>query len=117
MEMARRGAQALMVPQEPLFYENPVPVIAAASKYGLPTISANGSLIEAGGVAVLTHSNDEQGERFAWFVDKILRGAKPAELPIQQPTRFEIGINLKAAKALGLKVPQSVLLRADAVLE
>jgi putative ABC transport system substrate-binding protein len=117
MEMTRRGAQALMVPQEPLFYENPVPVIAAASKYGLPTISANSSLIEAGGLAVLTHSDDEQSERFAWFVDKILRGAKPAELPIQQPTRFVTVINLKAAKALGLKVPRAVLLRADGVLE
>jgi putative ABC transport system substrate-binding protein len=116
MEMARRGAQALMVPQEPL-YENPIPLMAAASNYGLPTISANGSIMAAGGLALLTHSDDEQSERFAWFVDKILRGAKPAEPPIQQPTRFEIGINLKAAKTLGLKVPKSVLLRADAVLE
>ncbi len=59
----------------------------------------------------------EQNERFAWFVDKILRGAKPAELPIQQPTRFVLVVNLKAAKALGLKVPQSILLRADEVVE
>jgi len=59
----------------------------------------------------------EQNERFAWFVDKILRGAKPAELPIQQPTRFSLVVNLKAAKALGIKVPQSILLRADDVVQ
>jgi putative ABC transport system substrate-binding protein len=117
MEMARRGAQALMIPQAPLFYENPVPLMTAASKYALPTITENGGLIEAGALTGLNHSSAEQNERFAWFVDKILRGAKPAELPIQQPTRFVLVVNLKAAKALGLKVPQSILLRADEVVE
>jgi putative ABC transport system substrate-binding protein len=67
-------------------------------------------------LALLTHSPAEQDERFAWFVDKILRGAKPAELPIQQPTRFMLVVNLKAAKALGLTVPRSILLRADEVV-
>jgi len=116
-EMARRGAQGLMVPQEPLIYENPVPVMAVASKFALPTIAANSALVQAGALAKLSHSGQEQLERFAWFVDKILRGAKPAELPIQQPTRFELVISLKAANALGLKVPRSILLRADEVVE
>jgi putative ABC transport system substrate-binding protein len=116
-EMARRGAQALMVPQEPLFYENPVPLMVVALRFSLPTIGASGSIVEAGGLAVLSHSGQEQRERFAWFIDKILRGAKPAELPIQQPTRFELVINVKAAKSLGLAIPQSVLLRADRVVE
>jgi putative tryptophan/tyrosine transport system substrate-binding protein len=115
-EMARRGAQALMVPQEALFYENPDPLMTAASKYALPTLWAN-NLMAAGALAFFTYSNAEQNERIAWFVDKILRGAKPAELPIQQPTRFVLGINLKAAKALGLTIPKSILLRADEVIQ
>ena len=68
-------------------------------------------------MALLTYSRPEQHERFAWFVDKILRGAKPAELPIQQPTRFVLHVNLKAAKGLGLTVPRSILLRADRIVE
>jgi putative ABC transport system substrate-binding protein len=116
MEMARRGAQALMVPQESVFYENPVPLMTAAFKYALPTITANSELMAAGALALFSYSEAEQNERFAWFVDKILRGAKPAELPIQQPTRFVLVVNLKAAKTLGLTVPQSVLLRADEVV-
>lgn len=116
-EMARRGAQGLMVPQEPLFYENSVPVMTVASKFALPTATANGSILIAGALVFLNYDGDEQDERFAWFVDKILRGAKPAELPIQQPTRFSLAVNLKAAKALGLTVPQSILLRADEIIK
>ncbi len=117
MEMARRGAQALMVPVAPLFYENAAALMAAASKYALPTVGEDGDLVNAGALASLSHSGAEQNERFAWFVDRILRGAKPAELPIQQPTRFVLAVNLKAAKALGIKVPQSILLRADDVFQ
>jgi putative ABC transport system substrate-binding protein len=115
-EMARRGAQALIIPQESLFFENPALVMSLASQYALPAVTSNGSIVEAGALAVLTTSLDEQNERFAWFVDKILRGAKPSELPIQQPTRFTLVVNLKAAKSLGLTIPRSVLLRADEVV-
>lgn len=116
-EMARRGAQALMVPQEPLFFENPVPLMTLASRYALPTVTANGNIVDAGALILLAHSGDEQDERFAWFVDKILRGAKPADLPVQQPTRFVLVVNLRAAKALGIAVPRSILLRADVVVQ
>jgi len=61
-------------------------------------------------------SPSEQNRRYAAFVDKILRGANPANLPIEQPTQFEIGINLRTAKALGITIPQSLLLRADQVV-
>ena len=107
-EMARRGAQALLVPSEPLFYENPVPLVTLASKFALPIVTGNRNFVEAGALALLGHSPEEQSERFAWFVDKILRGAMPADLPIQQPTKFVLVVNLRAAKALGLTVPRSV---------
>ena len=114
--MARLGAQALIVPQEPMLYEAPIPLMVVASKFALPTLTANGNILAAGALILLAHSEEEQDERFAWFVDKILRGVKPAELPIQQPTRFKLVVNLKAAKALGLTVPRSILLRADEVI-
>ncbi len=117
VEMARRGAQALLFPQEPLFSENAVPFMSVALKFALPTVTAGGNMIEAGALAYLAHSSAEQNERFAWCVDKILHGVEPAELPIQQPTRFVLVVNLKAAKALGLTVPRSILLRADEVIE
>ena len=116
-EMARRGAQALIVPGEPLFYENPVPVMAAALRLALPTVSGALKIMAEGALVSLSYSDAEQYEVFAWFVDRILRGAKPADLPMQQPTRFELGVNLKAAKALGITVPQSILLRATEVIK
>ena len=116
VEAARLGAQGLLVPQEPIF-QDPVPLMAAASKYALPVVSASAAVVEAGGLASLAHSSQEQSERFAWFVDRILRGSKPADLPIQQPTRFVLVVNQKAAKSLGLTIPRRVLLRADEIIE
>jgi ABC-type uncharacterized transport system substrate-binding protein len=73
--------------------------------------------VQDGGLVSYAYSDAERDRRFAYFMDKILRGAKPADLPIEQPTKFEIAINLKTAKLLGLTVPQSLLLRADEVIE
>jgi putative ABC transport system substrate-binding protein len=115
-EVARRRAQALMVGAA-LFYSNRVPLMRAALRHALPTVVDARGYVEAGGLLSLSIDFVEKDRAFVYFVDKILRGAKPADLPIQQPTKFVLSINLKTAKALGLTIPQSLLLRADEVIQ
>jgi putative ABC transport system substrate-binding protein len=116
-ELARRRVQALFVHPDDLFYSNRVPIVSAALKYALPTLSMAKEWLEAGALVTYAASDAEIDRRYAAFVDRVLRGAKPADLPIEQPTVFELGINLKTAKALGISVPQSLLLRADQVIQ
>ena len=118
-ELARRRAQALFVQADSLFSANLVPITSAALRYALPTLGAVGKeeILEAGALVSYSHSEAEAAQRYAAFVDRILRGAKPADLPIEQPTKFELGINLKTAKALGITVPLAMLLRADKVIQ
>ena len=115
-KMARGRAQALFVNRESLFVDNRIPLMSAARRYGLPTLAGNKEMLAAGALIYYANSDAEQDQRVAAFVDRILRGAKPADLPIEQPTKFELGINLKTAKALGLTIPQSLLVRADEVI-
>jgi putative ABC transport system substrate-binding protein len=88
-----------------------------ALKHRLPAVYAYQELVEAGGLMSFGPSYPRMHRRAAYFVDRILKGASPSELPMEQPTQFELMINLKTAKALGLTIPPSLLLRADQVID
>jgi putative tryptophan/tyrosine transport system substrate-binding protein len=92
-------------------------VLDVAQKQALPTMFYGFFFVEHGGLVAYSASDAQLGRQAARLVDKILNGSKPANLPVEQPTTFELVINLKTAKTLGLKIPQSVLLRADRVIE
>ena len=114
---ARRArAQALYVAEGALFYVHRVVLTQLASKARLPAIYRTRFFVEAGGMMSYGASWLDQVRGAAGYVDKILKGAKPSDLPIEQPTKFELVINLKTAKALGITIPQSILLRADEVI-
>ena len=91
-------------------------VLNLATNVRLPVFSYYREFVEAGGLMAYGASTAGMYRRAAYFVDRILRGAKPGDLPIEQPTKFELFINLKTAKALGVAIPQSFLLRADEVI-
>ena len=91
--------------------------VGLALKYRLPSLSTQKSAVQAGILMSYSASLAERGQEIARYVDKILKGAKPADLPVQQPTRYELVINLKTAKSLGLTIPPSLLARADEVIE
>jgi putative ABC transport system substrate-binding protein len=110
-------AGALFTLEDRLFYGLRARVADLALKHRLPAISGLRPFAEAGGLAVYGPSDTENYRRAATYVDKILKGAKPADLPVEQPTQFELIINTKTAKAIGLTIPQSVLLRADRIIQ
>jgi putative ABC transport system substrate-binding protein len=91
-------------------------IINHAAKHRLPAIYFQSVFVENGGLMSYATNNADEWRRSAVYVDKILKGAKPADLPIQQPTKFEFIINLKAAKQIGLTIPPNVLARADKVI-
>ena len=109
--------QALYVCASALFNANIARINTLALGARLPTITSLREYVEAGGFMSYGASNTDQFRRAGETVDKILKGAKPADLPVEQPTAFELVINLTTAKALGLKIPEAFLLRADAVIE
>ena len=88
-----------------------------AIQYRLPAISRSPGFAQAGGLFQYGENPRELARRAAVYVDKILKGAKPADLPIEQPTKFELVVNLKTAKALGLTIRQSILVRADEIIQ
>jgi len=113
----QRGAGAVMILGSPTLYEYQRRIGELAAMTRLPAISAWRQLPEAGGLMSYGADVQDMFRRAAVFVDRILRGARPADLPVEQPTKFELVINLKTAKALGLTIPQSMLLRADEVIQ
>jgi putative ABC transport system substrate-binding protein len=112
-----KHAGAFTVLADPLMTEHRARILQLAGKHRLPGMYYAREWSEAGGLMAYGVSSAELSRRAATYVDKILKGAKPADLPVEQPTKFELVINLKTAKALGLTIPQSVLIRADQVIE
>ena len=106
----------ITITNNPLFRDSKN-VTDLALKNRLPSMYEGGSWVEAGGLMSYSANDIELFRRAATYVDKILKGAKPADLPVEQPTKFEFVINLKTAKALNLTIPQSVLFRADRVIK
>jgi putative ABC transport system substrate-binding protein len=92
-------------------------IISAAARYSVPAVYWQSSFAKDGGLLAYGPDPVDLWRRAATYVDRILRGAKPAELPVQLPTKFEMAVNLKTAKALGLTVPPSILVRGDEVIE
>ena len=113
----RQHVDALLVGADGLTQMHQQTIVQLAGRHRLPAAYPAREFVEAGGLMAYALSYPDLYFRFASFADKIFRGAKPGDLPIEQPTRFELVINLKTAKALGLTIPQSLLLRTDAVLQ
>ncbi|MSQ72509.1 MAG: ABC transporter substrate-binding protein [Betaproteobacteria bacterium] len=115
--MQRERAQALIVQLSAFSTEHRQRIVALAARHRLPAIFSLRSFVDAGGLMCYGPSFPDMHRRAAFFVDRIFKGARPADLPVEQPTTFEMVINLKTAKALGLTIPQAVLLRADEVIQ
>jgi len=115
--LSRERVDALFASDTPLNFHNQRLIIDFPAKQRLPAVYAGRESVEAGGFMGYGVDVLDVYRRAAGYVDRILRGTKPADLPVEQPTRFELVINLKTAKALGLTIPQSILIRADQVIE
>ena len=116
-QMVRWKAGALIVARGPFLNNQPRLIAELAAKHRLPTIAGLTEYVEAGGLISYGPSLTDLFRRGATYVDKIFKGAKPGDLPVEQPTKFELFINRKTAKALGLAIPQSLLISADQVIE
>lgn len=115
--MALKKAEALIVPVDPVFILQWRLIAELALKHRLPSTAGAGEYAQAGGLLSYGSNFPDNYRRSATYVDKILKGAKPADLPVEQPTKFELIINRKTAQALGLTIPQSILTGADRVIE
>jgi len=116
--ITEQRAQALIVTSpNPVNYSNRGRIVAFAQQNRLPSMYANRDYADAGGLMSYGPHVPDLYRRAATYVDKILKGAKPADLPVEQPTRFELVVNLKTARSLGLTIPQSILIRVDQVIQ
>jgi putative ABC transport system substrate-binding protein len=116
-EVDRVRPQAVVVPADPLFTSLSGELVQRLATLRVPTVYGRRIHVAHGGLLSYGSDLDANWRHAARFIDRLLRGARPADLPVEQPTRFELVVNLKTAKALGIKIPQSVLLRADEVIE
>ena len=115
--LLQRGAGALLVVDDPLFNSQRTKLVALATHYRIPTIYFHSEFVKAGGLISYASNYRERFHQIGIYTGQILKGAKPSDLPVVQPTRLELVINLKAAKALGLQIPDRLLARADEVIE
>jgi ABC-type uncharacterized transport system substrate-binding protein len=113
----RAQAEAVTVLSDPVTVARRSDITEMAARYRVPTIYALREWVEDGGLISYATSLNDQWRRAARYVDKIFKGAKPGDLPVEQPTNFELVINMKTAKALGLTIPQSLLVRADEIIQ
>jgi len=113
----KAGVDGIVAPMDGNTFANRKDLVAAALKHRLPAIYGDRDYVVAGGLMSYSSPLSHRLRRAAVFVDKILRGANPADLPVEQPTRFELVINMKTAKMLGITIPRSLLVRADEVIE
>jgi putative ABC transport system substrate-binding protein len=114
--LSKERPDGLYVTTSPLMTANLKRTVGFASKSRLPSVGSNTEYVNAGGLMSYDADTADGYRRVATYVDKILKGAKPADLPVQQPTKFELAFNLKTAKQIGVTIPQSVLYRADKVI-
>jgi putative tryptophan/tyrosine transport system substrate-binding protein len=115
--MVRARVSALLVLSDGMFWGERTRIADLALRHRLPSMFGNTEFAEAGGLMTYAPSSVAPYRRAGYYVDKILKGAKPGDLPVEQPTKFEFMINLKTAKALGVTIPPSLLLRADEVIQ
>jgi putative ABC transport system substrate-binding protein len=115
--LSKEHADGIYVPSGPLIFANRKQIPGFALKTRLPSVFVNREAVEAGGLMSYARDVAVSYRRVATYVDRILKGAKPADLPIEQPTKFELIINLKTAKQIGLTIPPNVLARADQVIK
>ena len=115
--MTRERADAVILFPSPMLFVERRRIVDLAAKHRLPLMSMGRELVELGGLMSYGASITDLSRRAATYVDKILKGTRPADLPVEQPTKFELVINVKNAKALGITIPQSLLLRAEEVIQ
>ena len=113
----KERAQALLTSPGPVINTHQARIVEFAAKKRLPAMYAGPEFVDAGGLMSYAPNYTDQFSRAAIYVDKILKGTKPSDLPVEQPTKFEFVINLKAAKQIGLTIPPNVLARADRVIK
>src|SRR5262249_22681443 len=115
--ITKNRAQALLTNPSPIINTHQARIVEFATKNRLPAMYTATEAVDAGGLMFYGPNATDQLRRAATYVDKILKGTKPADLPVEQPTKFELIINLKAAKQIGLTIPPNMLARADKVIK